>query len=335
MILCGAETPDFSALWASLERKTWRHALYGPKNLQFYSAYFGHVFVDRSVVAVIGDEPVAGLRVTEHRREDGTTVFSAFGQPTLYVESHHAGVRGRRDSYAAIKAHVRELLARSDSWSWDHAEHLADGSLTPLGRHLLSGGGVPLVAAVQVIDLRQTEDTLFSELSKSFRWSVNWGRKNLKLSLLDKTSVRSTDIEAFRRLHVEAAGRETRSHATWLAQLEMVQAGEAFVCLGEINGELVTAALFPCSTDHCYYGVSASRRDLFDKPVSHVLLWNAICHARALGCISFETGEIRYPYQSPSPTAKELGISTFKRGFGGETRVRMRVVASGERAVDQ
>ena len=52
-------------------------------------------------------------------------------------------------------------------------------------------------------------------------------------------------------------------------------------------------------------------------------MWTAILHAKELGCKWFEVGEQyfqNHPAETP-PTKKELGISDFKAGFGGESRV--------------
>ena len=304
MNIIEATSPKFSASWAHLcSQCEWRHALYGTINLRFYKAYFSVEFTDRSIV-VIGNTPLAGLRVTSHVDERGATNFSSFGQPSLYIEHRASGVQARRKAYVMIKSYVGEMLSKAGAWQWEHAEHLAGGAISPFGRHLLSLGGVPVVATTQMIDLGKETDTLFSDLSKSFRWSVNWGRKNLALRVIDGSNIQMADVEAFHALHVEAAGRETRSAATWQIQHEMVLGNEAFICAAYLDGRLVTAALFPYSPEHCYYGVSASRRELFEKPLSHVLLWQAICHARSLGCCWFEMGDIQYPYQAPPPLAE-------------------------------
>jgi len=101
-----------------------------------------------------------------------------------------------------------------------------------------------------------------------------------------------------------------------------VLAGEAFCVFSCMNGVLVSAALFPHSRSHCFYGVSASRRDLFDKPLGHGVIWAAVLHAKNLGLVSFEMGEQLYPMAPRhNSSQKELGISFFKRAFGGVPRV--------------
>lgn len=334
MKLIEASALGFDGTWAQLhEGATWRHALYGPLNMRFYSSYHLNKFTDHSVVVVSDNALVAGLRVTTHVDENGVTVFSCFGQPTIFIEARGLNYGVRRHIHATMKTYVSDLMSKSPSWRWEHAEHLEAGCISEFGRHLLSLGAVPAVGTTQLLDLAESEEVLLSGLTKTFRWCVNWGRKNLNVRLLDCSSIKMADVEAFRELHIEAAGRETRNHDTWVKQYEMVLGKEGFLCFGEMDGRLVTAALFPYSSDHCYYGVSASRRELFgnDKPLSHVLLWQAICHARKLGCRWFETGDLRFPYQVPPPSEKEMNISTFKRNFGGRTFVRLRITAQATR----
>jgi hypothetical protein len=205
-------------------------------------------------------------------------------------------------------------------------DFLADGALSDFSRYLLTLGGRAEPAFTQVIDLSRAEEHLHSDLAKSFRWNVNWGQKHLALRTTSAGPTASHDMEILHALHREAAGRETRPESTWARQIEMVNAGEAFVVVAELEGQPVSAAMFSLSPTYCFYGVSASRRALFDKPISHAVVWEALCHAKRLGCRWFETGEQLYAAPGAQlPTEKELGISAFKRGFGGTTRVRLKI----------
>jgi hypothetical protein len=105
-----------------------------------------------------------------------------------------------------------------------------------------------------------------------------------------------------------------------------VRTGEAFGVFAWMHDALVSAALFPYSKAHCFYGVSASRRDLFEKPLTHGVIWKALLHAKELGIRHFEMGEQLFPMAPrQNPSQKELGISFFKRAFGGESRVSLNV----------
>ena len=67
---------------------------------------------------------------------------------------------------------------------------------------------------------------------------------------------------------------------------------------------------------------SAADRSLFEKPIGHVVLWDALRHARERGCLRFTTGLQVWNHALPQlapVTPKEANIAKFKRSFGGKT----------------
>ena len=80
---------------------------------------------------------------------------------------------------------------------------------------------------------------------------------------------------------------------------------------------MVSAAYFLCPDKICYYGSSASRRDLFDKPLSHAIIWKAILESKRRGDHLFNIGST-YEYKfNKLASDKEKNIAYFKEGFGG------------------
>lgn len=318
----------FSASWSALASADENHhgALYGEANLAYYREYLrSDEIVDCSFLLTEGDTPAAGMRMFMHRHPDGRSELSCCGLPVLYLENSAVAPALQARTYKLVKA---ELLRLTDSVSgldalW-YRDPLHDGGLSHPGRVLLDLGANAVPGFTQIIDLGSPDDELHRGMTKSFKWGVNWGEKNLDLTIRDSSSMSSEAMEAFRLLHVDAAGRETRSRRSWELQQAMVMADEAFCVFGSFEGHLVTAALFPRSAAHCFYGVSASRRDLFDKPLTHAVIWTALKHAKALGLRYFEMGEQLFPGAGDrQPTAKELGISFFKRAFGGRTKAHL------------
>ena len=148
----------------------------------------------------------------------------------------------------------------------------------------------------------------------------------MEISILDKHSVKLSDVYAFRELHILDAGRDMRSKHSWELQYKMVCEGEAFIVQGKINDDLVSSALFLHSNTTCYYSVSASKRTQFSQPIFHALIMKSVLHAKSLECKYYEMGEQIYSNQvSVFPSNKELGISLFKSGFGGETMVKLKI----------
>lgn len=316
---------SFNLAWKRILCADTRHlgALYGEANLAFYREYFSiDEFVEHSFLLLDGGEPISGMRILKRQHPCGSIELSCCGLPLLYLENPMAppGIQARAHKLA--KTELVHLFNSTDCpVELLFREQLHEGYISRIGRNLLDLGAKATIGFTQIIDLAIPADELHRAMTKSFKWGVNWGEKNLELSIIDSDTVSSGSLEAFRLLHADSAGRETRSQRSWELQHEMIQANVAFCVFGSVEDRLVTAALFPHSASHCYYGVSASRRELFEKPLSHAIVWTALRHAKAMGLKYFELGQQFFPAVGErQPTKKELGISYFKRAFGGQTR---------------
>jgi len=327
MRLVRIDDTDFVSLWSNLlSDGDHLDALYGPANLEYYREYCGSPDADDiSVLVADGSEPLCGIRAFRRVLATGITEISCFGLPLLYTESLCADTAALYRAERLIRSEIEGLLQTLPAETViRHKDSLKGGCLSLLGRTLLDRGAEVTPSFSQIIDLKLSEESLHKRLTKAYKWAVNWSNKNLSIQVIDKESITFEHVEQFRLLHSEAAGRETRTRASWALQSDMVCAGQAFCVFAYLKGVLVSAALFPYSKSHCFYGVSASRRDLFDKPLSHGVIWSALMHAKQLSIRTFEMGEQMFPMTPrPHPSQKELGISFFKRAFGGEAKVSL------------
>jgi hypothetical protein len=299
--------------------------LYSRLNMEYAREYArSSAFEDASLVLMEHEMPVAGVRMAVGGG-DGAVELTACGRPTLYVEDQHESYGTLRRARKLVREQLDRLIADREVRTIHHRDHLSE--LSAFGRYLLTRGAHAEPYLTQVVDLRVSDQELHRQLHHSVKAEVNWGLKHLELRTLGPGEITPRDMDAFRELHLRVAGRETRSRRSWDLHHEVVRAGEGFMVDGSYGGELVTAALFLHTPRHCYYGVSASDREYFDKPISHAVIWTAMLHARSLGCERFETGEQLFPRQGAGQRgSKELHISDFKHGFGGRTVVRLDVL---------
>lgn len=324
MKIVRADAPSFLALWSLLRRDdAFGHPLWSALSTAYYQAYFHESrFQDVSFLVEENGEPLLGVGAALRVGADRSQELSASGMPIVCLESPRLAQLGRRN-VARLLADEMERLLNAHPIESIICRNLGS-HLSPLARFLLERGATATPHFTQVIDLSLAPDALHRSVRKRYKSLINWGEKHLDLRLVNASNAETENIQAFRRLHIEVAGRETRPLRTWELQWQMIREGEAFLILGEWDGKLVTAALFQHSTRFCYYSVGASRRELFDKPLSHVVMWRAILHAQSLGCRFFEVGEQLYDNaNSRAASEKERNISDFKRGFGGETQVRL------------
>lgn len=326
MNIVRAGMSGFANLWSLLwQADYFQFPLYSALNIEYSKEYANESqFEDLSFV-IEERLPVIGVLMSMRTFPDGRHELSGFGRPILYLESEASSDTQRGGAFKVAKAEFDRVLQQYPITSIIYQDF--SSTLSALSQYLLLRGARATPYFTQVIDLSLSEADLYRRIRTSYKSLINWGKRNLSLRLLDSNTIQKEDMEKFRRLHFDAAGRETRSRRTWDLQYEMVRQGEAFVMLGFLEGSLVTGAFFSYSPKYCYYGVSASTRELFEKPLSHVVIWTAILHAKELDCRFFEMGEQLYPNQgNPLPTQKELGVSTFKRGFGGQTQIRLNVL---------
>lgn len=327
-----SDDPRFGALWQALwQSDMLKNPDYLPLHQIYYQEYAtSSIFENRSAIFLHGEQPAFGLlmslNIKEERRE-----LTCYGLPILLVENHNLDPLIRKKVFKRLKSWLASVVLEDGATLIYFRDYLDRGELTLFSRLLLDWGGRAIPHFAQVTDLTVGQDSLWRGMTKGCRWGVNWGHKHIQIRTLDHHNVQSTDIESFRLLHLEAAGRQTRSQRTWDLQYEMVMAGEAFMVFGTLAQELVSAAHFSISPHHCYYGTGAYRRSLFDNPIAHVIIWEAMLHASRLGCRKFEIGEQLFPKQnSVTPSKKEMDICNFRRWFGGMCTTRLDVRWQGD-----
>ena len=106
-----------------------------------------------------------------------------------------------------------------------------------------------------IVDLRQDENLLWSNLRKSYRSLINKSLKTYEFHILDSHSVSFEAIEDIAKLHISVAGRITRPIETWHAQYEFIKSGDGFAILCFDKSKLIGASIFNISTLHSYYAV--------------------------------------------------------------------------------
>lgn len=319
--IIGPEDNEFEEKWRELllDAPT-SGALYSNENINYYIVRSEvSNFEDISFIVLVNGNAIAGLRALRYKRLGSyANQVSCIDIPALFIESTKLASDSTKSIKRAILKIIIEKLGEkqdnSNLWVRDLG---ANSSLTFLTSYALANNASAELKYTQVIDLCKKNEEIHRDLTKSLRWGINWGYKNCEINSYDEKNITESIICEFEKLHAQAAGRSTRSQESWRAQYLMIKAKKAFCITARKDDRLVSASLFLAYSNHSYYGVSASDRTLFDKPISHVVIWEGIMAAKARGCHKFEMGEQVYPYQAPSK--KELGISYFKKSFGGTT----------------
>ena len=166
------------------------------------------------------------------------------------------------------------------------------------------------------IDLNKTLEEIRLDFRKSYKPLVNKALREWQVEICEKNNIDSV-FDEFRLLHLEAAGKITRSEESWEIQKKQIKNNEAFLVTVRDKSVLIGAGFFNHSKDIGMYSVGAYRRDLFDKPIGHAVQMLAITKLKDLGCKVYHLGQKAVLLHSTSPSKKEISISHFKEGFAG------------------
>ncbi len=275
-------------------------------------------FENCSFIYLQDKEPIAcfiGVRIVQEGKVD----ICAYEPPCIILIDDNNFTKMQSKLFVSEV----EKIIKDVNGTFYYKDFLLDGSLSILSKYLLSKGAISTPRFSMFIDLDASERKLKSNIRKSYKSLISWGERELTPKIFDASNVTWELMNDFRLLHIKESGKETMSELSWKKRLDTVKRDEAFIVLGYYHAKLVTAGFFPTSSSHCYYGSSASRRDLFDKPLFHAILWKAILHAKKIGCSGFEVGDqiyLSYAKEN-SLSMKEQNINKFKAGFGGKVRV--------------
>jgi FemAB family protein len=179
------------------------------------------------------------------------------------------------------------------------------------------------MAGVQLyVDTEEGLEEIRAKFRKSNKNNLNVAAKTWQTEIYHKCDTSS--FGEFFELHKEVSGRLTRSLETWELQRRALIAGKAYlVVLRESTGRMVGAGYFMVSKSESYYGVAAFRRELFEQPLGHLVVWEGLKFAKSLGIRWFNIGNRCYEHLDPEATPKQLAIADFKEGFATRFFVRI------------
>ncbi len=318
---------DFLDHWRTIWKASqYQYPLHTPLWGSFYKEQLVNCHAqDKSFIIVKANEPLFLILITELKNHENNTTLSWYGYPIVTIEKKQL----TRKEKSAIRKILQEeiiVFAKKNEINLNFLDILTENRLSLMSENLIQSDLKQRTVFTQVINLKHTEQELITGLRKSYKGEIKWGKNNLQINIITADNLSSDTIEMFRKLHVSASRRETRPRVTWDLMSRMVANNEAFCVFGYYSDQLVSAAFFPVSEKLCFYGVSASNRDMWDKPLSHVLIWSAMIHAKKLGCDWLEMGELKLTRNvsaGDEQEEKELNISKFKVGFGGEKWLRL------------
>ncbi|MBD3842208.1 MAG: hypothetical protein IE909_10040 [Campylobacterales bacterium] len=172
------------------------------------------------------------------------------------------------------------------------------------------------------VDLTLSKESLWSNLSKSFKSLINKYTKTTShtLHIMNKENCNWDTMNQFYLLHKKIAGQYARDIELFQAQYKLIQQGFGSLYYIKEDKQLLSCSLFFHYKAFVTYASSVSENLVEKPPLSHYTLWNAI--------VNFKQENYKLiQFSQPSgyglstgiddlATAKELSIASFKRNMG-------------------
>jgi hypothetical protein len=157
----------------------------------------------------------------------------------------------------------------------------------------------------QLLDLTQSEAALHAGIRKSYTALINKAEREYEIVV----DAGGKLLPAFREIHREKSGRETRPAETWDMMRSWCETDNGLHVCALHQGRVVACAYFEVYKRAAYYGHASS----LVPNVQHALIWRAIRELKARGVEQLEMGWIDYPPEDIGTRGK------FKAGFGGRS----------------
>ena len=291
---------------------------YSNSSIDYQWAYqrgHGGNWQDLSIVVHWDNHPI-GIWPLSFSIKEGRGLLSSHGlpvHPPLLVAGCAASVRKRVTNICLQIAD--EIAISAGISSWESVEPFTDSyGLGNWHKASMASGATCKITHDLFIHLALSMEEIKRGFRKSYKSLVTSGMRHWTVSILDTEN--EPVWNQFRELHRGVSGRVTRSDETWAIQHKDIAESRGFlVYLLNGSGGMDGGGFFNFTRDEGLYGVGAYKRELFDKPLGHIVQYRAIEELKRRGVRWYKLGLRPYASEEQKPTEKEISIGEFKEGF--------------------
>ncbi|MGB9855717.1 MAG: hypothetical protein ACPLKS_04165 [Caldisericum exile] len=191
---------------------------------------------------------------------------------------------------------------------------------------LLEYGFINTSSSTCIIDLRKSQQDIWSKIRKANKSLINGIIKNSAYEIIvyDYQNPDFAVHELYRELHKKCAGKETRRKITFDLQYQMLIDDKAALFSLKFKESYIAFAYFLHFQKSCIYMSAADDPDFESLNISksHPLIWTACLYYKKRGIelleLSQPCGFSKVSGLDDYLDEKQINISHFKRGIGGE-----------------
>tara|TARA_B100000212_G_scaffold220598_1_gene167063 strand:- start:3404 stop:4444 length:1041 start_codon:yes stop_codon:yes gene_type:complete len=247
--------------------------------------------------------------------------FSSFGenilQPLFLIGISSKQIKKTNAEIFEICNRINSLL--SNKYWQSSCTYINKDHLSPWHLHCMKNNAECSVVHNLYVDIRKDLNEIKSGIRRRYKPLINKGEKLWDIKVHNKT-LGLEEWNEFKNLHLEVAGRKTRTDKSWEAQFNNINQNKAFLVTLRDEKRLIGGALFTFTEDEGRYDSAVYDRNLFDKPIGHAAQYVAIKEFKKMNISLYKIGRRFYNSDKPKPSAKEMSIADFKEGFASFTQ---------------
>lgn len=173
----------------------------------------------------------------------------------------------------------------------------------------------------QIIDLKQSEDILWNNISKGHKANIKVANKIYKINYWDSSNLSKKTFYKYENLHEQAMGRKVRSNKSFEMFFNWVIKGDAILLEASLDEISIGYVYIIIYKKRAYYASGCRDNNKLYQSPSHLLIWESIKYLKKNNVEYLEMGTQHFgPSWHYNSTKKEINISNYKRSFGGFTK---------------
>jgi hypothetical protein len=184
--------------------------------------------------------------------------------------------------------------------------------------YLVKFGFFDISLNTQLIDLSKSGEELRNDLRRNHRRSIQKGNQ-FEIKFYTSDNITEDIFYDYKQMHHKAAGRKTRPDKTFELMLDQLKKDLGFLVQVSLNQKSIGFEFYTKYKNQAEGFSAANDPDFEYLPIRHRLEWEAMLWMKKHGIRFYDIGIQQYgslPHDFPDD--KQIHISHFKRGFGGQ-----------------
>lgn len=291
--------------------------------IAFDTAFSPYFEANGSFMVWQGDHPMAAVPLYLEQREGIRQISLSWGYQWAPCFRTDLAYREQERLLEAVFAHLRAYAAANRCAAVKlRVDPMANPEMLRMmlnHNYLLEYGYEDHSILSRMVDLRVEEEVLLKSFRSNHSRCVRKAYRHYHFEVFDAGSITEANFADFPIIYEAAAGFLPHSMKFTEHYLKWIRSGHAVLVFAVHQEKRVGAILSMFANGRAYYGFGAELPGAGEAvSIGHALQFEAMRYFKAAGVHFYELGWQQYgelPYDHP--TAKDLDISYFKRGFGG------------------